>query len=117
MDRRRLARGLGWLSLALGAAEIAMPGRITRMLGVRERDGLVRSFGVREIAAGLGLLGAVRPAPWLWARVAGDALDLGALAAARRRSARPSAARAALAGVAAVTALDWAAAGWSKGAR
>jgi hypothetical protein len=46
--------------------------------------------------------------------VAGDALDLGALAAASRRGRRPSTARAALAGVAAITALDWVAARRSR---
>jgi hypothetical protein len=117
MKGRRIARGLGWLSLGLGAAELVMPGRLSRWLGVREREGLIRSFGAREVAAGLGLLGAARPAPWLWARVAGDVLDLGALARARRSSARPGAMRAALAGVAAITALDWAAARRSRRTR
>jgi hypothetical protein len=111
MQRRRIDRGLGWFSLALGTAELVAPRRIARMLGVRERNGLIRSYGLREVAAGLGLLGSARSSPWLWARVAGDAVDLGTLAAARRRSARPSAVGAALAGVAAVTALDLAAAG------
>ena len=106
MDRRRIARALGWASLALGAAEVVMPGRIGRLLGVRGRSGWIRGFGVREIVAGLGLLGGARATPWLWARVAGDALDLGALAAARRTSARTSAVDTALAGVAAVTAVD-----------
>jgi hypothetical protein len=107
MNVGRITRGLGWFSLALGAAELLMPGRLSRLLGVRNRGRLIRSFGAREIVAGLGLLGAARKSPWMWARFAGDALDLGALAAARRQSARPGAASAAIAGVAAITALDW----------
>jgi hypothetical protein len=110
MRGRTLARGLGWASLALGAAELVLPGRISGLLGVRRHDALIRGFGLREIAAGLGLLATARATPWLWARVAGDALDLAALAAARRQTRRPSSVDAALAGVAAVTALDVAAA-------
>lgn len=106
MDVRRVARGLGWFSLALGAIELIAPGRIARTLGVAPHDGLIRSYGLREVAAGVGLLLAGRPAPWLWARVAGDALDLGTLATARRRTRRAGAVDAALASVAAVTALD-----------
>jgi hypothetical protein len=107
---RRIARGLGWFSLALGAAELVAPNRVARLLGVRQRNGLIRGYGLREIAAGVGLLSSARKAPWLWTRVAGDALDLGTLAAAKRRARRPLAVGAALAGVAAVTAIDLAAA-------
>lgn len=114
MELRRIARGLGWFSVALGAAEVIAPGRLGRLLGVRGHERLIRSFGAREITSGLGLLGSSRASPWLWARVAGDALDLGALAAAGRRGRRPSASGAALAGVAAITALDWAAARRSR---
>lgn len=106
MDVRTVARGLGWFSLALGAAELLAPGRISKYLGLRNHDGLIRSYGVRELGAGAGLLLGTRMAPWLWARVAGDAVDLGSLAAARSESRRPRAVDAALASVAAVTALD-----------
>jgi len=110
MNVRRVARGLGWFSIALGAIELVAPGRIARALGVGPRDRLIRSYGLREVAAGVGLLLAARPGPWLWARVAGDLVDLGTLAAARRRTLSTGAVDAALAGVAAVTALDVAAA-------
>jgi hypothetical protein len=110
MDMRGVARGLGWFSLALGAAELFAPRRISRMLGLGDSKSLIRGYGLREIGAGTGLLFGSRPAPWLWARVAGDALDLGTLGAARRRSLHPRAVDAALASIAAVTALDVAAA-------
>ncbi|NLD55766.1 MAG: hypothetical protein GX652_14020, partial [Burkholderiaceae bacterium] len=45
--------------------------------------GIVRMYGLREIATGVGLLAARDPEPWLWGRVAGDALDLATLAAGR----------------------------------
>jgi hypothetical protein len=38
-----LAWALGWFSLALGALELAAPGRITRMLGLEGKEGLVRA--------------------------------------------------------------------------
>jgi hypothetical protein len=110
MDARTLARGLGWFSVALGVTELVAPGRISRFLGLRDHRALIRSFGVRELGAGAGLLLGARMAPWLWARVAGDVVDLGSLAAAHRASPKPRAVEAALAGVAAVTALDVAAA-------
>ena len=42
---------------------------------------LRRAYGVREIAAGMGILGSRNGdrAPWVWSRVAGDALDLASL--------------------------------------
>ncbi|RIL04440.1 MAG: hypothetical protein DCC71_14075 [Proteobacteria bacterium] len=107
MDVGKTARMLGWFSIGLGAAELLMPGALSRTLGVGRHDRLIRGFGLREIGAGLGLLSPnTRKAPWLWARVAGDAVDLGALLAAARRSPKPAAVGTALASVAAVTAVD-----------
>jgi hypothetical protein len=110
MIMNRIARGLGWFSLAVGAVELFAPGRISRVLGVRGRDGLIRSHGVREIGSGLGVLFGPRPSRWLWARVAGDALDLGALHSARQHSRRKDAIDTAMRGMSALTALDVAAA-------
>jgi hypothetical protein len=78
----RLARGLGWFSIALGTFELVAPHTLTRSLGMRGQETLVRAYGLREITKGVGILMSRDPAPWLWARVAGDALDLGALASA-----------------------------------
>jgi hypothetical protein len=100
------ARGLGWFSIALGLAEVLMPRLIARTLGVPS-ESLVRLYGIREIVTGVGLLTARDPAPWVAARVAGDAVDLATLmpqAVAGHPQRGP--AIAALATVAAVTAVD-----------
>ena len=83
----RLARMLGWFSIGLGVAELLAPRQVGSTVGMEERARLVRLYGGREIAQGLGILLARDPAPWVWARVAGDALDMGTLVTASR--ARP----------------------------
>ncbi len=75
----QLARRLGWFSIALGAAEILAPRVVERVSGIRGPN-LLRVYGLREIGVGLGILQSKQPAGWLWARVAGDALDLTTLA-------------------------------------
>ncbi len=82
MNTRALARGLGWFSIGLGVAELVATRPLARYLGMEDRKGLLRLFGLREVAAGIGLLSRERLAPWLWARVAGDALDLAVLGGA-----------------------------------
>jgi hypothetical protein len=79
----RLAKALGWFSLALGIAELAAPGRITRALGMEGREGLVRAYGLREIGSGLLSLSPEKDMG-LWSRVAGDGLDLATLVTAWR---------------------------------
>lgn len=74
-----LARGLGLFSLALGATELLAPRVLTRALGMEGREGVVRAYGLREIVSGIGILSSQNPAPWVWSRVAGDALDLATL--------------------------------------
>ena len=78
-----LARALGVASFALGAPLLAVPGRMARAIGLDDTPGtraLARGVGVRELAAGLGILAQRRPVPGLWARVAGDGMDLALLA-------------------------------------
>ncbi|MGI4977931.1 MAG: hypothetical protein ACRYG6_13405 [Janthinobacterium lividum] len=77
---RDLARGLGWFSLVFGLTELALPGALSRTLGFGNRPALVAAYGVREIAAGAGILLGGDPAPWIQARIAGDALDLATIA-------------------------------------
>ncbi|HEV2088970.1 MAG TPA: SRPBCC family protein [Cryptosporangiaceae bacterium] len=88
----RLARGLGWASLGLGAASVAAPRGVARMIGMDDDDTrriLMRGpVGAREIVAGVGILSRRRPVGWLWARVAGDVFDLAVLSAARVANAR-----------------------------
>jgi hypothetical protein len=106
---RDLARGLGWFSIGLGMAELLAPRAVARATGMHRRnERLLQAYGMREIAAGIGLLTAKNPAPWLWARVGGDALDLAALAAGGRP--RDASMAAALAAIAGVTLVDIAAA-------
>ena len=80
-----VARGLGWYSIGLGLAECLMPQTIARAVGLQGKESLVQAFGVREILTGVGILISEDPEPWIWGRVAGDALDLGALSAGMRR--------------------------------
>jgi hypothetical protein len=74
----RLAKGLGWFSLALGVAELIAPGRITRALGMEGNEAIVRAYGAREMASGLLTLSSDKQAG-LWSRVAGDGLDVATL--------------------------------------
>ena len=102
-----IARGLGWFSIALGLAELLAPRQVTRPLGLEDHGRAAQLYGLREIAAGVGLLAAKDPTPWLWGRVAGDALDLASLATGLRHD-NPERARVGLAmgAVGAVTLLD-----------
>ncbi|WP_343717825.1 hypothetical protein [Inquilinus sp.] len=79
---RRVAHGLGLFSIALGALELLAPRGLSRWLGLRSDPRVVQAYGAREVATGLAILGRSQdPAPFVWARVAGDALDLATLAA------------------------------------
>ncbi len=112
MDATRLARALGWFSLGLGLAEVVMPRVVARAAGVRGATPsrvVLRLAGLREIAAGVGIFSQPRAAGWLWARVAGDAMDLALLGAAfltpRARRGRTTAATLAVIGVTAADVL------------
>lgn len=82
--RPRVARGLGWFSLALGAAEVFAPAALGRMIGVGRHPAVLPLLGLREIASGLGILSGRQTSGWLWSRVGGDAMDLALLATALR---------------------------------
>ena len=101
----RLTGFLGWFSIGLGVTELVAPGVIRRISGTTTRKSVVRLFGVRELAAGIGILTQPKPAKWLWARVAGDAADAATIVRNTRRGHR-GAAIGSLATVAAVAALD-----------
>jgi hypothetical protein len=102
-----IARGLGWFSIGLGLAEMVMPRTLGEQLGMHGKEALLRFYGAREVAAGIGILAAGNPVPWLWGRVAGDALDLATLAAGLGEgNPRKGNVAVALAAVAGVTALD-----------
>ena len=70
---------LGWFSIGLGLAELFAPRQVAKLIGIADEDehsGTLRSFGVRELAAGVALLTRPKPTYWLWSRVGGDAMDL-----------------------------------------
>jgi len=103
----KVALGLGWFSIALGALELLATRKLTRSLGMRGDEPLVQLYGLREIATGIGILTSRDPTPWVWGRVLGDALDIGTLAAHCNDENREEANVAmALGNVALVTALD-----------
>jgi hypothetical protein len=81
----RVAKALGWFSIALGIAELVAPRRIANSIGMRRAAPLLRAYGVREIASGIGAL-SVNPKPAMWSRVGGDAIDLATLAVGLRRA-------------------------------
>jgi uncharacterized membrane protein len=104
------ARGLGYFSLGLGLAQLAAPGAVAQLIGLH--DGqlsrlVLRALGARELMAGFGTLAQQRPAQWLWARAAGDAMDAALVARAllSRDNDRPRLA-ATFAAVVASAALD-----------
>jgi hypothetical protein len=102
-----LARGLGVFSIALGLYELLAARSLTRALGMRGNETLVRAYGVREIATGIGILAAKDPTPWIWGRVAGDGLDLATLCTGLEGfNPKKDNVTVALAAVAGVTALD-----------
>lgn len=77
----RLAEGLGYFSIALGATEILAPRAVCEAVGLDGHETLVRAYGVREVATGLAILTSHDPTPWIWGRVIGDVLDIVTVAA------------------------------------
>lgn len=107
-DKDSLAQFLGWFSLGLGTAQLLAPKAMCRLIGASGEGlskHLMRSMGLREATQGIGILTRARPTTWVWARVAGDALDLSLLGLT---AARGNAKRAAfgIANVVAVTIPD-----------
>jgi uncharacterized membrane protein len=106
----RRARGLGWFSIGLGVAQLTACRALTRLTigsdDTRKRQTML-AVGVRELVTGIGILRRPRPAAWLWARVAGDVVDLALLASALgARRANRARVFGSMAGVLGVTALD-----------
>jgi uncharacterized membrane protein len=80
---KRLAKGLGWFSVGLGLTELLAPRTIANISGVSNaHTGLIRLYGLRELASGIGIFAQKNPAEAMWSRVAGDALDLVSLGVA-----------------------------------
>lgn len=119
--RDRMAKNLGYLSIALGFAELVAPKAICNAIGIRGLDTVVRAYGAREIATGVAILTSHNPEPWIWARVAGDMADIATVATGlRQEKGKKDNNVLALSALAAVTALDVACAsalGAEKGGR
>ena len=105
---KKLAKGLGWFSVGLGLAELLAPRAIANISGVSNKHtGLIRLYGLRELAAGIMIFTQEEPVEGVWSRVAGDALDLASLGvAATGPEAKLGRVAFATANVLAVTALD-----------
>ena len=80
VSARAVAQSLGWFSIGLGLAELLAPRTLARALGMDGSERLIQAYGIREIGAGIGIFLSENPAPWVWGRVAGDALDIATLA-------------------------------------
>jgi uncharacterized membrane protein len=83
----RTGKGLAVVSGALGAGQLAVPGTMTRLVGLQPDPGrtlLMRLIGARELLAGGLLAAAGRPTAGAWSRVVGDGMDLGLLLAGLR---------------------------------
>ena len=106
---KRVALGLGYFSLALGALEVAAPGRLARWLGVDNKaaKNTIFAFGLREIAAGTMLLRGPAVSTNVWNRVIGDVIDAGSLALAMGSSNRKGRVGGALAFVGGAMAADF----------
>ena len=103
-----VAQGLGWFSIGLGLAELLAPRVMARGLGMEGNERLLMLYGLREIATGIGVLAMRDPAPAVWARVAGDVLDLATFGRyAGRGNARRANVLTAMGAVAGVAAVDW----------
>jgi uncharacterized membrane protein len=108
-DKDAVTSFLGWFSVGLGIAEVVAPQAVARLIGIDERRHrrLLRAYGVREIAAGVGILTRPKPTYWMWNRVIGDTIDLASLRRAMHsRGSDEARIRIAMMAVAGVTVLD-----------
>ena len=81
-QEKGLANGLGVFGIGLGLAELLVPRRLARTLGVpSEHHRLIRAMGAREIASSVSILMQRTPTAGVWSRVVGDLIDLACLGA------------------------------------
>jgi hypothetical protein len=96
-DEVQRGRGLGWMSLGLGVAQLAALDTVRRISGVDDSPtsrAVVPLVGAREPVHAAGLLTSRRKSIWACTRVVGDAMDLPRSEwprpARRRRAVRPT---------------------------
>ncbi|HVE50261.1 MAG TPA: SRPBCC family protein [Casimicrobiaceae bacterium] len=99
-----LVEALGWFSVAIGVASLAAPRAVSHLVGAPSHATLTRLVGLRELACGVGLLSGREPQAFLWARVAGDLMDLAMLGTTIERA--PMRAIGAMTASLGVTAID-----------
>ena len=75
MDEHKLARGVGWISVAIGLGLVVAPTPGTRRFGMGDSPTLGRIMGVRDLVVGAGLLRGQNTRTWLLARGINDAAD------------------------------------------
>jgi len=76
---KKLASGLGWFSLGLGAVQTVAPGRVNALIGVPDtgRNRLLqRLFGLQELTMGMGIFSVPRRDLPVMSRVAGDVVHI-----------------------------------------
>ncbi len=71
----KLGKGLGWLGLAAGAAQLFAARRIAESLGLEGKQGLLRLFGARDVGVAMMTLSPDRRIG-LWSRVGGDIMNV-----------------------------------------
>jgi len=104
---KRRAMQLGWFSVGLGLTELFCARGLARWMGMKGQENLLRLYGMREIATGIGIFACKDdPAAFIWGRVGGDVLDIATLAANVSGNPRKAAIALALANVGGVTAMD-----------
>lgn len=80
MNDIRTAKSFSYFSLGLGLVELVAARRLTAILGLQVPSAVIRGFGAREVAAGIGVLTSPDNTGPMWARVGGDVRDVVALA-------------------------------------
>lgn len=93
-DAEALVRGIAWLSIAIGAAELLAPRRTRRAVSVGIAGWWMRLRGLRTVIGGVALLVVDDKTRWLHRRSVANALDVvtllnhhGGRAGARARNA------------------------------
>jgi hypothetical protein len=71
----KVARFLGYASVAIGLVELVWADSLALNLGLSRFEWLLRAYGVREVLTGVLILVSKDPMPWIWLRVIGDAID------------------------------------------
>ena len=75
MDERVIARGVGAVSIGLGAFLTGAPGMASELFGMAGYQRVVRLLGLRDLVIGAGLVSGRAPRRWASARAVADFAD------------------------------------------